>query len=92
MHPHEEWRHVGHHVSHYKVIRDTRSDAYPISIHWRCAELTRIFHYKTHPRYALRVRVTYLIAGWAPYDTNKRRIQGRVSPNTKKSNKRVSLI
>jgi hypothetical protein len=51
-------------VSHYRVIRDARSGASLISIHWRRVKLERIFHYKTHARRALRVRVTDLIVSW----------------------------
>jgi hypothetical protein len=55
-----------HHVSRYRVIGDTRPSAFAISIHWRRAKLERVSHYMTHPRYALRVRVTDFIAGWGP--------------------------
>jgi hypothetical protein len=48
-----------HRVSHYRVIRDARPDASPISIHGR-----RI----------MSERVTYLIFGWGPYATNPRRV------------------
>jgi hypothetical protein len=53
-----------HHVSHYRVIRDTCLGSSPISIHWRHAKLECVSHYTTHLRRALRVSVTDLIAGW----------------------------
>jgi hypothetical protein len=54
------------HISYYRVIRDARPGASPISIHWRCAKLERVSHYMTHPRHTLRVHVTDLIVGWGP--------------------------
>jgi hypothetical protein len=80
-----------HHVLHYRVIGDTRPDASPISIHWRCAKSERVFDYKTHPRRMLRVRVTNLILGWNPYGTNTRHAWGSTSPITKKSETRYIL-
>jgi hypothetical protein len=53
-------------ISHYRVFRDACPDAYPISIHWRRAKLECVSHYMTHPRRALRVRISNLIGGWAP--------------------------
>jgi hypothetical protein len=77
--------HLHHHISHYKVIGDTRSGTSSIKIHWRRAKLERVFDYKTHPRCTLMVHVTDLILGWGPYGTNGRRTQGRASPITQKS-------
>jgi hypothetical protein len=57
---------LSRHVLHYRVIRDACPSASPISIHWKHVKLMRVSHYKTHLRGALRVRVTDLIAGWAP--------------------------
>jgi hypothetical protein len=79
------------HVSHYRAVRDARSYASPISIHWRCTKPDHISDYKTHPRRALRVCVTDLILGWGPYGTNMRHVQSLVSPITKKSETRFIL-
>jgi hypothetical protein len=67
-----------------RVIRDAWSGASPISIHWRRSKSERVADYKTHLRYMVRVCVSDLIPGWAPYDTNTRRSQCRRSPITKK--------
>jgi hypothetical protein len=72
-------------VSQYRVIGDTRPGASLISIHWRCVKSERISDYKTHPRCALRVRVTDLIPGWGSCGINTRRTKGHASPTTKKS-------
>jgi hypothetical protein len=65
-----------HHVLHYKVVGDTRPDASLISIHWRRVNLER---------------VSDLIPGWGPFDTNTRGAQGRGSPITKKFEMRFIL-
>jgi hypothetical protein len=74
--------HVHHCVSHYRVIRDAHPSISPISIHVRRTKLEHVSHYKTHPRRALRARITDLIAGWDPYDTNTRCVRGHASPIT----------
>jgi hypothetical protein len=81
--------HLHHCVSHYRVIRDTRPST--SLIHWRHVKSERFADYKTHPRCALRVCVSDLIPGWAPYDTNTRRAQGHASPITKKYETRFLL-
>jgi hypothetical protein len=58
--------HLHHRVLHYRVIRDARPCASLISTQWRRAKLTCVSHCKTHPRCALRVRVTDLTADWGP--------------------------
>jgi hypothetical protein len=85
-HPHEERIvHLRRCVSHYRVIRDARPDAFPISIHWRCVKLEHVSHNKTHPRHALVMCVINLIVGWGPYGTNARHAQDCTSLITKKS-------
>jgi hypothetical protein len=83
--------HVHHCISHYRVIGDPPPGMSPISIHGRCIKLEHVSHYKTHLWCALRARVTNLIAGWGPYDTNTRCARGHASPITKKSETRFIL-
>jgi hypothetical protein len=51
--------HLRRHVSYYRVIRDARPGASPITI---------------YVRRATSERVTYLISAWDPYATNLRRV------------------
>jgi hypothetical protein len=72
-------------ISHYRVIRDTRPGAYPISIHWIPFKSECVADGKTHLRLTLRVHISDLIPGWVPYDTNTKCTQGHTSPITKNS-------
>jgi hypothetical protein len=78
-------------VSHYKVIGDAHLGASPISMYWRCVKLEHVSDYKTHLRYALKVCITNLIAGWGPYGTNMRRARGHTSSINKKFETRFIL-
>jgi hypothetical protein len=70
---------------------DARLGVSLISIHWRRAKSERVSDYKTYPRRALRVSITYWNAGWGPYGSNTRHTQDRASPITKKFETRFIL-
>jgi hypothetical protein len=70
---------------------DARLGVSLISIHLRRAKSEHVSDYKTYPRRALRVSVTYWNASWGPYGSNTRHAQDRAPPITKKFETRFIL-